>query len=151
MKIEHIISAMEKVGNIQFDSEFEKFSFTKVAQDVVDPMTAQMMAQGAGMMVPQDPNTIGMQGQMPQAQMPMDPAAMGQLPPEQMGAAPSMGGQASPEETMIGESITNSDIEALVKIINILTSLKAKYDGIKSEQMQMLKDKQLSPTDPTAS
>lgn len=128
-----IVNVLEKTGSISFDSQDEKVAFIKIAQGEVQQAMAPQM----------DPNMMAqMQGQAaPQGaiapQMPIDPQAQ---QAQQAPAAPMMGPAPSQEETIVGTSITNSDLESLIKIINVLTSLKGRYDQLKSEQMQALKD-----------
>lgn len=148
VKVANLISLMERCGSIGFEDESEREGFSKLAQDVMNPMMAQ------GMPMPPQPVIPGMSMMgdpamaMPQQVMPMvDPAAVamqgagGPMPVDpMMAAAPGVVNPGmTAEEAMVGESITNSDIESLVKVINVLTTLKGKYDGMKKEQMDLLK------------
>jgi hypothetical protein len=128
MKISEIISIMEKTGSMVFDSEKEKVAFSDITTEMFAPYLTKQ-AQGEMGMPPA--MAQGMAQGMPQAMPPMPPM------PEQAPAPSPM--PAGPDTTaVVGESITNSDIETLVKVINILTSLKANYDQMKKEQMAMI-------------
>ena len=132
MELKDIVVTMEKVGfcNFNFDSDKEREGFTKVAQGVID---ATMLAQAAGLPPMVDPSL---------ANMPPSGAAAGTppIPAEAPGAgapAPAMP-EISPQMAAVGEGITNKDIESLMKIMNILTSMKSEYDAMKKDQMALL-------------
>lgn len=126
MKLDQLFSVMEKVGSLSFNSKRERDGLLKIAQGMmIDPAMAQMAAQ-SGMPPMVDPATMSAQP------MAAGPAPMGQPPMD-------ITQPIAPEEAMVGEAITNSDVESLVKIINIITSLKSKYDAMKKEQMDLLK------------
>jgi hypothetical protein len=147
MNLNRLFSMMEKVGSLSFENESERNGFFKIAQDV---MTQTMPPMG------QDPSSMGQPQGQPQGQPGMPDPSMGQgqqgpapaqapVPAEMPGDVPS----PSVEETIIGETIKNSDIESLVRIINILTSLKSKYDSMKKQQMDLIKQ-QMAGTQPGA-
>ena len=152
---------MEKTGSVNFSTSFEKRAFAKLAMDHVDPMLASLSQAytDSGASLPMDPSlmSVGMpqeQGQTPEmmAQMQAEMQAQGQqgqaVPQEAAQEAPVAANPAGlgvthPDATMnavVGESISNKDIESLVKIINIITSLKAQYDVVKKDQLAQLKD-----------
>lgn len=130
--VQNIFNAMEKHGMLQFEMPEEREGFLKIAQGMMDPAAMAQMAQMAGMSPMMDPSM---------ANIPMD-QLQGAVPQE----APSqevLPGLVSPEisaNAVIGESITNKDIESLIKIINVITSLKSQYDAMKKDQVAMLKD-----------
>ncbi len=130
MRVDLLVSFMEKMGSFSFETPRERNEFMKIAQEVVPPM----MGQDPSMMGMQDPSMMGMQG---------GGGGMGIAPT--MGAAPTpaapMVTPAIPEELMLGESLTNSDIESFMKIFNIVTNLKTKYDRIKKEQLDAVTGK----------
>ncbi len=137
MRVDLLVSFMEKMGSFSFETPRERNEFMKIAQEVVPPM----MGQDPSMMGMQDPSMMGMQ----------DPSMMGMQGGGGMGIAPTMGAAptpaapmvtpAIPEELMLGESLTNSDIESFMKIFNIVTNLKTKYDRIKKEQLDAVTGK----------
>jgi len=141
MNLGQIISLMEKVGSIKkFDSPYERQTFLKIAQGAMPPMDPAMMQQMAaqgGMPPMQDPSMMAAAGGMPPMQ---DPSMMGMGAPGGMPPAPAPEmPTAGSEESIIGESIQNSDIESLLKIMNVVSSLKGRYDAMKKEQLDMLK------------
>lgn len=151
IKVASILNIMESTGSLNFDLPMEKEGFFKIAEGMIDPM---MMAQMAGMPQMQDPQMANippeamaaMQQQM--GGIPQMGGMQGQAMPGQMDAAMAQN-QVAPDmnpmmpndttSTIVGETISNKDIESLVKIINIISTLKNQYDSMKKDQIEMLK------------
>ena len=128
MLVSDIVTLMVKVGfhNFNFDSDKEKEGFSKVAQGAIDPA---MLAQAAGLPPMVDPSLVN---------MPQPVAAEGTPPPEAAAGVGAPAGipQVSPQMAAVGEGITNKDIESLMKIMNILTTMKSDYDAMKNRIME---------------
>ena len=142
MNLNDVTSILEKVAGLSFESTREREEFLKVAQGMMDPsmvnpnmipqMDPVMAAQAAGIAPIEDPS---MQAQaMPQQGAPVQEQAMPQEPAQPAFVSPEASAMA-----VVGEGISNKDIESLVKVINVITSLKSQYDAIKKDQMAMLK------------
>ena len=129
MELKDIVYAMEKVGfvNFNFDSDKEREGFTKIAQGAID---ASMLAQATGLSPRVDPSLSNMP--------PLETAVEAQPAPTAVSGAASSIPQISPQMAAVGEGITNKDIESLMKIMNILTSMKSEYDAMKKDQMALL-------------
>ena len=115
--LDKIFLGLVKVGMLTFEDSKEGANFYKIAQDAMPPeMQAAMAGMGQGM-------------------PPAMPAEA--VPPEAMGQQAMPQGPSS-AMTAVGEGVTNKDIESLLKIVNILTSMKSEYDAIKKDQLGML-------------
>jgi hypothetical protein len=146
MNLHNVFVAMEKIGALKFSSKAERDGLLKIAMGVQMPQQGAMPPMDPAML--QNAQVAAQQGGMPPM---VDPSTI-QMPQE---PAPSVGGagQASTSATMVGESITNSDLESLVKVVNIISSLKNEYDEVKKEQMDVIKQQtsELAGTSPATS
>ena len=101
-------------------------------------MFAQMQAM-------QSANPMQQMQQMPQ-QQPVQEELNSQDGASPQGPQLGVPSSENSAMTIVGESISNKDLESLIKIINIITSLKHQYDAMKKDQIELLKQQMSGAT-----